>query len=255
MHNSYTYVTHNSKMKHLYLKKLFILISLVTIVSCQKKDDITEDSIVWENNKEGVFTDSRDNQAYKIVKIGNQVLFAENLKYQIPGKEITDKTEWKSNFDYDGWSFYWNDLNTGNSYGILYQWEAAKSACPNGWHLITNNEWDELINYLGDENNTITGNEYIALGKLKETGTEHWYGTNEKVTNESGFTALGGGYRDSDGDFRSILIAGHFWTSTPYTTYNENTEAYLRSMGYTDGNIVSNYSGKINGLSVRCIKD
>jgi uncharacterized protein (TIGR02145 family) len=242
-------------MKHLNLKNLLLLISILTILSCQDKDDITDNSIVWKNDKNGIFTDSRDNQTYKVVKIGNQILFAENLKYQISGKEITDKTEWKNNYDYDGWSFYDNSLNIGESYGILYQWEAAKSACPNGWHLMTDSEWNELINYLGDENNTIIGNEYIALGKLKETGTEYWYGTNDKVTNESGFSALGGGYRDTNGDSRSFRIAGHFWSSTTYTRYNEDTQAYRRSMAYTDGNILSTYSGKRNGLSARCVKN
>lgn len=224
-----------------------IFFLLLILVSCQEEDNNAGNSIVWNDAKNGIFTDPRDNQTYKVVKIGNQILFAENLKYQIPGKEITDRTEWKNNFNYDGWSFYGNEFNLGKSYGILYQWKAAKLACPNGWHLMTNNEWDELINYLGGE--------YTALGKLKETGTVHWYETNNKVTNESGFTALGGGYRDLDGYFRSIQIAGHFWTSTTYTRYGETTEAYRKSMGYTDGNILSTYSGKRNGFSARCVKD
>lgn len=235
-------------MKNFNLKLLLLLlISTLITLGCQIKDNITDNSIVWTDDKNGTFTDPRDNQTYKVIKIGNQILFAENLKYQIPEKEITDITEWKNNNDYDGWSFYRNNLDIGKSYGILYQWEAAKLACPNGWHLMTDNEWSELINNLGDE--------YTAGNKLKEIGTEHWYGTNVEVTNESGFTALGGGYRDSDGDFINLSIAGHFWTSTTYTMYNENYEAYRRSLAYTDQAILRIQTGKRHGLSARCVKD
>jgi hypothetical protein len=33
--------------------------------------------------------------------------------------------------------------------------------------------------------------------KMKQVGTTHWVGNNNRATNSSGFTALPGGYRDS----------------------------------------------------------
>ena len=52
-------------------------------------------------------------------------------------------------------------------------------------------------------------------GKMKESGTSHWNSPNTGATNESGFTALPGGYRDfDDGTFDSMGNFAFFWTST-----------------------------------------
>tara|TARA_B110001454_G_C12473866_1_gene331482 strand:- start:170 stop:343 length:174 start_codon:yes stop_codon:yes gene_type:complete len=50
-------------------------------------------------------------------------------------------------------------------------------------------------------------------------------------------------------EFRGVLAF------TTYTRCNEVTEAYRKSMGYTDGNILSRYSKKRNGFSARCLKN
>lgn len=88
-------------------------------------------------------------------------------------------------------------------------------------------------------------------GKLKETGTKHWFYPNTEATNSSGFTALPGGNRSKKGDFLNLGSYAYFWSTTEYdsdcalirTLYNDNSEIY-RSIGY-----------KVEGFSVRCLKD
>jgi hypothetical protein len=65
---------------------------------------------------------------------------------------------------------------------VYYIIGKLRNACPEGWHLPTDAEWTELIEFLGGEE--------VAGGKLKETGTTHWISPNTDASNETGFTAL-----------------------------------------------------------------
>jgi len=89
-------------------------------------------------------------------------------------------------------------------------------------------------------------------GQLKEIGTSHWQSPNTAATDESGFSALPGGYREADGDFSSIGYYAVFWTSTEVDT----DSAWLRSMNCIKSQISRNYAfNKKHGFSVRLIKD
>jgi hypothetical protein len=79
--------------------------------------------------KYGIFTDPRDGRTYKTVKIGRQTWLAENLNYEAEGSKC-----------------YENDPDNCAKYSRLYNWETAMKACPKGWHLPTNKEWQTLIN-------------------------------------------------------------------------------------------------------------
>ncbi|OPZ96050.1 MAG: hypothetical protein BWY70_01852 [Bacteroidetes bacterium ADurb.Bin408] len=129
------------------------------------------------------------------------------------------------------------------TYGVLYNWAAACSSCPAGWHLPTNAEWEELSEYLGGEE--------VAGGKLKETGTTHWESPNEGATNESGFTALPGGYLLNDGRFTNIGYNGGWWSSTDI---NNCVASSLSLVYYNYFLNVDNYY-KVYGFSVRCVRD
>src|SRR5574344_2158928 len=132
---------------------LFTVLILVSMMSC--------------NNS---ITDKRDGNKYKVVKIGKQVWMAENLRY-LP--EITAKEEASTTapnyyvYDYEG-----NDvqaaLQTSNYkvFGTLYNWEAAKTACPSGWHLPTAEEYQAMEDYLGGT--------AIAAGKMKSNEAKLW---------------------------------------------------------------------------------
>jgi uncharacterized protein (TIGR02145 family) len=135
------------------------------------------------NNYE-TFSDPRDGQVYRIVKIGDQVWFAENLNYDAEGSWCYD-----------------SDPENCEIYGRLYSWEAGLTACPEGWHLPSEDEWNNLIEFLG-------GYE-IAGGKMK--AISGWDEPNIGATNESGFSALpGGGSNVLTGG------AGLWWSSTGF---------------------------------------
>ena len=88
-------------------------------------------------------------------------------------------------------------------------------------------------------------------GKLKETGITHWADPNAGATNESGFTALPGGYRKFWGPFTYIGISGYWWSSSEGDAVN----AYSRFLTNADANVYRGYLGKGSGFSVRCVKD
>lgn len=228
-----------------YLSPLVVAFALLFAGSC--KQDKDETVPVFEHNF-GSFTDTRDGHVYKTIKIGTQTWLVENLVYEGVGKEITDNSEWENNDTYDGWCYYENDKGTyGSTYGLLYQWEIAKVACPEGWHLPAGTEWNILRDYLG-------GYLSSAGGKLKETGTAHWSSPNTGATNETGFTALPGGVRDYA--FRSIYDKGYWWCSTQWNPGLENVGQGW-SMSH-DGNYLRDFNISFDyydGLSVRCLKD
>ena len=215
----------------------------------------SEDTLV------NIFYDARDGNAYKTVKIGNQIWLAENLKYLPsvvgPGTE-SESTPYYYVYGYDGTNV--TDAKSApnyTTYGVLYNWPAAmagsassnanpsgvQGVCPAGWHLPSNAEWTELTDYLGGIS--------VAGGKLKETGTTHWASPNTGATNETGFTALPGGYRDYYGYFSSIGHHGYWWSATEDGTYY----AWGRYLYYSYSYVYRSNYGKGVGFSVRCVRD
>ena len=210
-----------------------------------------EDMMFRTTNSSDSVTDI-DGNVYKTVPIGGQEWMTENLKVTrfndgsaIP--MVTDNSDW-SILTTAGYCIYNNDPNTyQKTYGALYNWYAVKtnSLCPAGWHVPTIQEWLTLENYLGGSQ---------IGGSLKETGSIHWNTESDPVaTNNTGFTALPGGERASDGVFGFIGIDGKFWTSSAYTA---NDEGSARSMNLiTFDNQLNQFNIPMTyGLSVRCLK-
>jgi uncharacterized protein (TIGR02145 family) len=213
-------------------------------------------SIVYSTIK-----DARDNQTYRIVTIGSQTWMAENLKY-LPSV-VRPRTGSKTTphyyvYGYDGTNVTDAKATANyNTYGVLYNWPAAmngtassttnpsgvQGVCPDGWHLPSDAEWTELTDYLGGA--------IDAGGKLKETGTTHWNSPNTSATNETGFTALPGGFRFVDGAFERIGLDGFWWSATEGGT----SLAWYRLMYYDYSNVYRHHSNEELGFSVRCLRD
>ncbi len=191
-----------------------------------------------------------DGNEYNTVQIGDQVWMKENLKTTkyndgtaIP--LVPDPAIWK-NLTTPGYCWYNNDeASYKDTYGALYNWYVVNTGnlCPSGWHVPSQDEWAILISYLGGES--------VAGGKLKETGTLYWVYPNTGATNESGFTALPGGSRESSSDFELISYFGYWWSSTEYlSTKARNLGLYSEFSG-----VYNVYDNKEIGFSIRCVKD
>lgn len=197
--------------------------------------DLTYDSIYDpEGNK------------YRTIQIGEQTWMAENLR----SVKLNDGTDIR--FEPD--AYRWNALDTPGycwynndsvGYGALYNWYTVETGilCPTGWHVPTDEEWTVLTDYLGGKS--------VAGGKLKETGTIHWYTPNSGATNESGFTALPTGYRSYSGAFRSIRDYGFWWSSTEWSS----SGAWYRDVNYGYSSVDRSNSSKKSGATIRCLKD
>jgi len=184
----------------------------------------------------GTLTDTRDGKEYKTIKIGEQVWMAENLNYEAKDSKC------------------YGEIQTNcTKYGRLYDFETAIKACPSGWHLPSNAEWQTLVN--------LAGGDSIAGKKLKaKSGWNDDKGKSSNGTDEFGFSALPGGYRNSvdcpdvcDGDYGLGDFGGigysSFW-------YSSETCAFWR-MNF-DGSIKSDYTynGSLSDMfSVRCLQD
>jgi uncharacterized protein (TIGR02145 family) len=167
----------------------------------------------------GSFTDGRDGKTYRTVTIGTQTWMAENLNYQ------TADSSW----------CYGNDNSNCATYGRLYTWNRAKSACPVGWHLPSRQEWNSLVTAVGDSAGT----------KLKAVSPD-WTGTDD-----FGFSALPGGYRIYVEAFYTLGAYGYWWAAT------ENDASFADGRGmYSGTSVVAEYNvDKSNGYSVRCVQD
>ncbi|MDD3132721.1 MAG: fibrobacter succinogenes major paralogous domain-containing protein [Bacteroidales bacterium] len=191
--------------------------------------------------------DSRDGNEYETIQIGNQCWMKENLAY-LPNVSQPDDGSQTSPFyyvyGYEGFSVP-EAKTTPNyqTYGVLYNWPAALTACPQGWHLPSDNEWTILTDYLGGES--------VAGGKMKETGTAHWKSPNTGATNSSGFSALPGGYRDYYGDYSNVGNKGIWWSSAEVPS----RAAWSRYVIYYDASMTHYDYYKAHGSSVRCVRD
>lgn len=229
------------------MKKVVFYLAL--IVMCSLNSSCRKD--IESKPEKDTVTDVSKNPYYTVT-IGTQVWMAENLKVTkfrngdlIPN--VTDSAEW-SNLTTPAFCWYNNDEGTyGDTYGALYNWYTVKTGdlCPEGWHMPTDEEWTTLTAFLGGES--------IAGGKLKETGTAHWYSPNSGATNETSFNARPGGYRyrDRDGKFASIGYSGLWWSTKEYS----ETYAWGRNMVFDRTVVNRGIITKKSGISVRCIKD
>ena len=206
--------------------------------------------------------DTRDGHVYSIVTIGTggfaQVWMAENLNYRYRGRTRS----------LDSSSFcFGNVLANCEANGRLYLWSAAvdsagiikdnvtndcgygaacslpsvvKGVCPSGWHLPTEDEWNQLFSNVGGQSS--------AGAALKST-TGWANGGNGSVA--SGFSAIPAGYMYDDGDFYSMGENAFFWSATVPDVNN----AYYMSLfyGYLSANL--EYNSKNFAMSVRCLRD
>lgn len=180
----------------------------------------------------GGLKDSRDGKTYKTVKIGKQVWMAENLNYQTGKSKCYD-----------------NKPENCDKYGRLYVWREAVTACPDGWHLPNNQEFEDLKTLAGQK----AGDIKKAGTVLKSTtGWNDYKGECGNGTDGLGFGALPAGRYDSSSVYFDLEgnLAG-FWSSTE----GSSGRAYGLGLRYGYEGALVYYGNKNNGYSVRCVKN
>lgn len=210
---------------------------------------IADSDYQYDAEFETKFTDNRDGKVYKVVEIDGKVWMGENLNFgeRIDGVLDQEDNQIVEKYCYD------DDESNCDKYGAFYQWnemmqyntaQGIQGICPDGWHLPTDDEYTDLVTYLGGDD--------AAGGKLKEAGTINWESPNHRATNESGFNALPSGCRRfNDGVFLSIGIYTSFWSSTDCDIYN----TWYRFLYYENSTLNHFCRVKTMGRSVRCVKD
>ena len=170
--------------------------------------------------------DPRDEKVYQTVEIDGKIWMAENLNY--------DSGE-------GSWCYDEKDESC-TSNGRLYNWEAAKNACPEGWHLPSKEEWETFEVLFEDDYQTDDINEaFLAL----------------MAGGGSGFSAqLGGGrwQNDSSYSFYGLGNYGSYWSSTSYSERGDG-QSYTYELGVTYQELRLRNSGREAGKSCRCVKD
>ncbi|MCF8383825.1 MAG: fibrobacter succinogenes major paralogous domain-containing protein [Chlorobium sp.] len=194
-----------------------------------------------------------DGNGYHTITVGKQVWTAENLRVSRyrNGEAIrhaATREEWldaaaKSE---GAWCYFDNDPANGKKFGRLYNWYAVndpRGLAPKGWHVPTDREWSALTAFLGGE--------AVSGGKMKEAGRSLWSTPNEAATNSSGFSALPGGLRGIDGVFAFGAQSAYFWTSAEHSP----SLGWYRVLNYHTATVVRSGEEKIDGMSVRCVRD
>jgi uncharacterized protein (TIGR02145 family) len=191
-----------------------------------------------------------DGNVYQTVRIGTQVWMKENLKVS----KYRNGDAISTNLSNASWSttttgayaVYNNDSANNTIYGKLYNWYSSvdtRGLCPIGWHVPTDAEWTTLENFLGGIS--------VAGGKMKAFSSL-WFPPNTGATNESGFSALPGGFRFGvDGQYFDLGLGSNIRSTTEAST----SRAWIRLFRNQNVNSVKTDGLKRDGFSVRCLKD
>jgi len=219
------------------MKKIAITLTLLCVVAFAQQT--------------GTFKDTRDGKTYKTVKIGEQTWMAENMNHQ--GKDG------KLGLCYD------KKPENCKTYGMLYNFEAAKKACPSGWHLPSNIEWQKLVDFAGG--NAIAGNKLKAkkgwdIPKCRKVTNENGtskvelYDCREEPTDEFGFSALPGSWGtfgdNPEAGFHEIGRYGYWWTNSELDA--SGADIWFMYSGETRIKKGNGGTEKRNLLSVRCVQ-
>lgn len=216
--------------------------------SAEKANDISYDDCLARNTtkfKYDTFTDSRDGETYRTVRIGNQIWMVDNLRFKTEGSYAPGSEE----------------ANVAQ-YGRLYTWTAAlgipaefddqsptkdlemyhkirednyQGIAPEGWHIPSLKEWEQLLSNLPPKS---TGDEL--------RGACFWGNPGE---DSFGFFALPAGYRFANGSFQQFGRRARFWSKDEYGKSN----AYRLSITNKAFDIEGVY--RSDAMSVRCVKN
>ncbi len=244
-----------------------------TYDKCGGKAYDLEKLVCYDDMTFETFTDTRDNQVYRMVTIGEgenaQTWMAENLNYSFaPGTR-----SWCGGAPYG--------QKTGgdcSKYGRVYPWAAAvgqeddntcvngdlcikenlsvQGLCPDGWRMPSYQEFKKMIKAIDPD----FGANQSGSAALKTDGTAFmtkmgWGFGKSGGSNASGFSALPAG-SIFDGVSYADSRYARFWTSSVYkSTQRPLGFAYFMELDLNTGNVSIDNTVIFDAYSIRCIKD
>ena len=206
-----------------------------------------------------------DGNIYQIIQIGDQFWMAENLKvtHYRDGTAITNVTDsgtWGT-LTTEAYCIYNNNgSNEIDTYGALYNWYAVadiRNIAPNGWHVPTNDEWEELEMALGRSPNESDSTGYRGTNEgSKLAGNADLWDSgvllNDSEFGSSGFTALPGGYRHyPSGNYYYQGSMAYFLSATS----EQSGRAWCFNLHYDDSRVYRSTHYKSHGFAVRLLRD
>ncbi|MBP5496367.1 MAG: fibrobacter succinogenes major paralogous domain-containing protein [Bacteroidales bacterium] len=221
----------------------------------------------------GTLTDYDDNE-YQTVMIGSQCWMRENLRvtHYADGTAVAAGEQTSSTTAY-----YYNPGTSASeteTFGLLYNLRAARRAshdtytdnnpsgmqgiCPAGWHLPSNAEFEQMVNFLAHDAQNLCQNTTANVGKSLAS-TQNWQTSDAGCAvgniladnNFSLFSAQPAGYYD--GAFQSLYAECRFWTAS--RNGSSNSQCVYRGLTNDNATLLYNYLTQEKGCSVRCVKN
>lgn len=190
-----------------------------------------------------------DGNVYEVVNIGPMCWMAENLKTSryrdgCSIANIVNDSDWQ-NTTTGAWANYDHDSANDDVYGKLYNWYAlanSVSICPEGWHVPTYQELQDLANYTGGDHTS-----------YNLRSPDLWNPPGIPATNSFGFSALPSGIRNAEGWFQEGERRTNFGSN--YSSSSTPQNFYSKAI-FADQEIVyTANSSKNTGMPCRCVKD
>jgi uncharacterized protein (TIGR02145 family) len=220
------------------------------------------------------FVDVRDGKVYTSLQMGNQCWMGENLKWlpEVSPHMAGSNTEPRYYVHgYTGTSVeVAMEQSTYITYGVLYNWTAAmggaptsdavpsgvQGACPAGWHLPSDAEWNLLEVHLGMDPVDALGSNYRGTNEASKMAGSFGLWTNGQLRNDPEFGTSGlnfrpGGARLPNATYIALNGGARWWSSTQLNVGN----VHIRLFSFVNSRVARNSLEKSSGFSVRCVKD
>lgn len=202
----------------------------------------------------GIPTITYNFQIYNTVLIGSQCWMKENLNagVKVDGSHSNNGVIEKYCYD--------NDEAYCDEYGGLYRWTEMmqynyvggdQGICPEGWHIPTEFEWQELEIYIGMPPCQVEWGGWRGINEGWKLKASSGWLNNGNGIDSVGFRGIPGGNRAPDASFENLSIFGSWWSSTEMAV----NEAWYRSLSYNFIKVCRGHAPMSFALSVRCLKD
>ena len=197
----------------------------------------------FDEEKDFIFTDSRDGREYWCTTIGGKDWFKENLAFTGAGKAME------------------NCPVTAGVFGMFYSWNEARTACPEGWRVSSLQDWADAVSDISDLKYSPKENFYSVAGEFMAdiyfNGSKMWeYWPDVKISGGTGLSIMPSGYAsilsNGSGKFFSLNEYAVLWTGDE----KDEDQGYYRYIYMEQPDILVGSADKNSfGASVRCVRD